>query len=129
MSDEYMLPGEFIALAIFLFAPPLIIAMICQTIFYRKKGIILNSNKAHLAIGCILTTISSLGVGGGIFAIAPRLLAPILRVRDASLGPLDFPIMPLTFLAVALTAPVVAWWTYNKMMHNQEDAPGRNAAR
>jgi len=110
MNDQYMLPGEFVAVVIFLFAPPLIIGLTAQTVFFWAKGIFARKHTWSVILGYFFTVIGSLTAGAAIYQIAPRVLAPILRVRDISIAKMFFPVMPLAFIAVALVAPVAGCW-------------------
>lgn len=106
----YMLPGEFVAVVVFLFAPPLILSLVVQTVVFAIQGVFARGHFGRAVVGYLATLVGSLGVGFGIHELAPRAVVPALRVREVIVGTQAWPVMPLAFLAVAVAASIAAWW-------------------
>jgi hypothetical protein len=106
----YMLPGEFVALGAFLFAPPLFVAFIAQTVIFATRGLFARSRVLRAITAYTATIFGSLALGAAIHQYAPRALVPALHVRDVALGGQSWPVMPLAFVAVTLAAVVATRW-------------------
>jgi len=113
MSDEYILPGEFIALLAFVFAPPIIIALALQSLlFYRHQ--VFRKPRIYAALSYLSTVFGSLVVTAVIYIVAPQSLSPILQVRFIDFSTWSFPISPAAFLAVAIAVLPITWWVITK---------------
>jgi hypothetical protein len=106
----YMLPGEFVAFVAFLFAPPLILSLVVQTVVFAVRGVFARGLFGRAVVGYVATLVGSLGVGFAIHELAPRAVVPALRVREVIVGTQAWPVMPLAFLAVAVAASIATWW-------------------
>jgi hypothetical protein len=109
-DGHYMLPAEFLVLVGFLFAPPLLLALVAQSIAFARRGIFARGLVGRAAAGYAITVVGSLVVGAAVHQFAPRSLGPFLRVREVALGGQFWPVMPLTFLAVAIAATAATFW-------------------
>ena len=109
-DGQYMLPGEFFAVVAFLFAPPLILAFIGQTIVFALRKVFARALFGRAVVGYVATLVGSLIVGFTIHQLAPRVLGPALRVREVIVGTQAWPVMPLAFLAFAVAASIATWW-------------------
>ena len=109
-SGEYILPGELVVVVAFLFAPPLLLAFIAQSIAFAAKHMFCSRAIRRVASCYALTATGSLALAVVINFAAPDSWSPVLRVRDTYLGGAYWPVMPLAFLAVALAAlPLTLW--------------------
>jgi 1,6-anhydro-N-acetylmuramate kinase len=106
----YMLPAEFVALVAFLFAPPLLLAFIAQTVLFTSRGLFARGRVLHAIMAYAATVFGSLLLGAAIYHLLPRAFVSALRVRDVALGGQSFPVTPLAFVAVALAAAVATRW-------------------
>ena len=59
----YMLPGEFVAVVVFLFAPPLILSLVVQTVVFAIRGVFARGHFSRAVVGYLATLVGSLGVG------------------------------------------------------------------
>ena len=109
-DGQYMLPGEFVAVVAFLFAPPLIVAFIGQTVVFAVRRVFAPGLFGRAVAGYVATLLGSLVVGFAIHQLAPRVLGPALRVREVIVGTQAWPVMPLAFIAVAVAASIATWW-------------------
>ena len=109
-NGQYMLPGEFVAVVAFLFAPPLILAFVGQTVVFAVRRVFARALLGRAVVGYVATLIGSLVVGFAIHELAPGVLGPALRVREVVVGTQAWPVMPLAFLAVAVAASIATWW-------------------
>ena len=110
MDGQYIYPGELALLVAFMFAPPLLIAFVIQSLLIATLSISTNGRFARSFLACTLTLIGSIVIGVLIHEFAPRSLGPILGVRDISIAGQSWPVMPLAFVSVAFVAPLVTWW-------------------
>jgi len=109
-DGQYMLPGEFVAVVAFLFAPPLLLALALQTLLFARHRLFLGGSVGRVVVAYVGTVFGSLCIGAAIHQLAPRSLSPLLRVREVAIGSQSWPVMPLAFLAVAVAASAFAWW-------------------
>jgi hypothetical protein len=109
-EGHYMLPGEFLAVVGFLFAPPLLLALVAQSAAFARHGVFAMGLVGRAAAGYAITVIGSLVVGAAVHQFAPRALGSFLRVREVAIGGQFWPVMPLAFLAVAIAATAVTFW-------------------
>lgn len=109
-DGQYMLSGEFVAVVSFLFAPPLILAYVGQTVVFTIRRVFAHGLFWRVVAGYAATLIGSLIVGFAIHQFAPRALGPALRVREVVVGTQAWSVMPLAFLAVAVAASIATWW-------------------
>ncbi len=109
-DGQYMLPGEFIAVVAFLFAPPLILAYVGQTAVFAVRRVFAHGLFWRVVAGYAATLVGSLIMGFASHQLAPRALGPALRVREVFVGTQAWPVMPLAFFAVAVAASIAAWW-------------------
>jgi hypothetical protein len=109
-DGHYMLPGEFVAVVAFLFAPPLILAYVGQTVVFAVRRVFAQGLLWRVVAGYAATLVGSLFLGFAIHQLAPRAFGPALRVREVVVGAQTWPVMPLAFLAVAVAASIATWW-------------------
>jgi hypothetical protein len=109
-EGHYMLPGEFLAVAGFLFAPPLLLALVAQSVAFARRGVFARGLVGRATAGYAFTVIGSLVVGVAIHLFAPRSLGSFLRVREVAIGGQSWPVMPLAFFAVAIAATAATFW-------------------
>lgn len=109
-DGQYMLPGEFVAVVAFFFAPPLILAFIGQTVFFAARRVFAHGLFGRALAGYVATLVGSVIVGFAVHQLAPRVFGPALRVREVIVGTQAWPVMPLAFLAVAVVASISTWW-------------------
>ena len=103
-NGQYLLPGEFAVVVAVLFAPPLLLAFIGQTVVYVRSSMFKTARIGRVLMSYPATALGSILLGGTIDQLAPQALNPILRVRDVPIGGGTWPIMPLAFASVAITA-------------------------
>lgn len=124
MGDQYILPGEFVALVLFWFGLPLVLAFVPLTWLFVSRGLL--RNHTARAIGAYaLTFVLSIAVGIGVLVWSPPFLK-FLFVRDVLLGDQSWPVLPLSFVAVAVVSPAVALWALRAPRPNiavKRDAP------
>ena len=109
-DGQYMQSAEFIAVVAFLFAPPLLLAFAVQTILFTKSRIFVRGLVHRAVLGYIATLAVSPLIGFVIHEFAPNSFGVILRVRDVPFGNQSWPVMPLAFLAVCISAiPISAF--------------------
>lgn len=109
-DSQHMLPGEFVAVVAFLFAPPLLLSFMVQTMIFAVRGIFARGLLGRAVAGYVTTLVGSLAVGFAVHLLAPSFLGPTLRVRDLIVGSQSWPVMPLAFLAVAIAASFSTFW-------------------
>ena len=109
-DGQYMLPAEALAVIAFLFAPPLLLAFVAQSITFARGHVFARGLIGRAFAGYTITLIASLVVGAAIHQFAPKSLGPLLRVRDVAVGSQLWPVFPLAFLAVAVAAIAVTFW-------------------
>jgi hypothetical protein len=114
-DGQYMLPGEFAAVVAFLFAPPLLLAFVIQTVLFAVRRIFARGFVGRAVAGYIATVFGSLLLGAALHQFAPRSLGPVLRVREVAIGSQSWPVMPLAFLAVAIAAVLVTRWVLGRV--------------
>ena len=107
-GGQYLLSGEFVAVVLFLFGPPLLLAFAAQLAAYVSRRAIVKLGVVRLAGSFLVTALGSLLLALAIHQFAPRSLGQVLRVRDVSLGGSVWPVMPLAILSVAAAAVIVA---------------------
>jgi hypothetical protein len=109
-DGQYFLPSELVAMVAFLFAPPLVLAVVGQTVLFTVRGLFQRRHLARVLTAYIATALGGLIVGVAIHEFAPRWLNAALRVRDVPLSGSAWPVMPLAFVAVGVAAIAAAWW-------------------
>jgi len=113
-DGQYMLVGEFVAVVVFLFAPPLLLAFLIQTTLFVKRRLFRRGFVGRAITSYIATVFGSLVIGVAIHQIVPESLGPLLRVREVVIGSQPWLVMPLAFVAVAVAAIVSTWWTLGR---------------
>ena len=106
-NAQYILPIEFLAVVAFVFAPPLLLAFAIQTAVFARSGVLARSHLHRVLGGYAGTTIGSLLFGAAIAGLAPGSWTSLLGIRDIFLGNQSWPVMPLAFLAVGITATLI----------------------
>ncbi len=109
-DGQYMLPVEFVAVVGFLFAPPLLLALVAQSIAFVTRRVFASGHVGRAVVGYASTVFGSLIIGVVIHQFSPQALSPLLRVREVSIGSHPWPVMPLAFLAVAVAATAATFW-------------------
>jgi hypothetical protein len=109
-EGTYMLLGEFLVYTGFLFAPPLLLALVAQSVAFARRGVFAQGLVGRAVAGYAGAVVGSLVVGALVHEFAPRSLGPFLRVRDLAIGGQYWPVMPLAFLAVAIAATAATLW-------------------
>lgn len=124
MGGHYILPGEFVALVLFWFGLPLLLAFIPLTWLFVACGLF--REHAARAFGAfVLTIVLSITVGLGVLIWSPPFLK-FLGVRDFLFAGQYWPVLPLSFVAVAVVSPVAGWWALRAARPNiavKRDAP------
>ena len=113
-DGQYMLPSELVAVVAFLFAPPLLLALIAQIAVFAKNRSFRRGVAGRAIAGCVVTIFGSLLIGAATHQFAPKSLDPLLRVREVAIGSQSWPVMPLAFLAVAIAAIFSTWWVLGR---------------
>lgn len=124
MGDHYILPGEFVALVLFWFGLPLVLAFVPLTWLFVSRGLF--REHATRAFGAFaLTIVLSIAVGLGALIWSPPFLK-FLGVRDFFFAGQYWPVLPLSFVAVAVVSPIAGWWALRAERPNtavKRDAP------
>lgn len=108
MNDNYILPSEFVMLLAFWFGPPLLVALLALAVPFAKSGLFRHHpSRAIFAFLLIIVASIALGLGGLIWS-PPSL--KFLGVKDIFLAGRSWPVLPLSFVAVAVAAPIIGWW-------------------
>ena len=107
---HYLLPGELAAIVAFLFAPPLLLAYVGQTVLFAMRGAFAHGRVSRAMAAYVATTLGSLAVGAVLHQLAPSWLGPVLRVRDVPFAGGYWPVMPLAFVAVAVATVAATRW-------------------
>jgi hypothetical protein len=107
MGEEYILPGEFLALVAFWFGPPLLVAFALQVRSFSKRNR-LGENLGRLFSTMAITALLSIVFSFFVLAASPHFFG-VFGVRDIKIAGHSFMLLPLSFLAVAVVAPIVTW--------------------
>ena len=107
MGEDYILPREMLALVGFWFGPPLLVAFALQIRAFSKRCL-LRENGIRLVTTLATTTILSIVLSLIVMISSPHFLG-VLGVRDIRIAGHSFMLLPLSFIAVALVAPIVTW--------------------
>ena len=99
MSEHYILPGELAALIVFVFLPPLLLALLAQVVLLRGR-------LARTAFAFLTTAVSSVVIGTVLLLFASPGLPAWLGMRDVHLAGGLWPVLPLAFVIVGLVAPI-----------------------
>jgi hypothetical protein len=124
MSNNYILPSEFLLLVLFWFGLPLLLAFAPLTWLFILRGLHRN-NPARMFAAYLIIALTSILVGLGIFIWSPPFLK-FLAVRDVLLWGQYWMILPLSFVVVAMVSPVAGWWALRALRPNlsvKRDAP------
>jgi NhaP-type Na+/H+ and K+/H+ antiporter len=124
MGDHYILPGEFAALVLFWFGLPLLLAFVPLAWLFASRGLFREHTSRALG-AFVLTIVLSIAVGLGILIWSPPFLK-FLGVRDFFFAGQYWPVLPLSFVAVAVVSPIVGWWALRAARPNiavKRDAP------
>lgn len=108
MSEQYLLPGEFVLLLVFWFGLPLLVSFAIVGPLFVKRGL-LRSHPWRAFFALALTVILSVVLGVGALALSPY-LPRILGVQDIFFAGQYWPILPLSFIVVAFVSTIAAWW-------------------
>lgn len=108
MGDHYILPGEFAALVLFWFGLPLVLAFIPLTWLFVSRGLF-RGHATRVFSAFVLTIVLSIALGLGVLIWSPLFLK-FLGVRDIFFLGQYWPVLPLSFLAVAVVSPIAGWW-------------------
>jgi hypothetical protein len=111
MSDgHYILPSELAAIAAVVFLPPLLLAFAAQTVIFVRCAAFSRGRRWRAALGYFATAVVSIVLGVVLFLSLPDSLGPLLGIHDIRVAGHFWPVMPLTFLAVAPSAAAIAFW-------------------
>ncbi len=105
MESHYILPGELAALTAFLLFPPLLIALVLQGWFLKRRGVF-DEGILRGSIYLIVTAAASLALAAGLMLFGPDTAAPILKIRDLWIGDAHVPIWPPAYLLIPFLAIV-----------------------
>ena len=107
MSEEYILPSEFLALLGFWFGPPLLVAFVLQSRAFLKRGT-LREHWARFVGALISTTLLSVLFAFVALAFLPKFLS-FLGVQSVHFGQRSIMLLPLSFVVVAVVSLFVTW--------------------
>lgn len=105
MSDNYLLPSEFIALVSAWFAPPSVIAMWFQRKFLRRQVPAIKPTALFSAL--VATSVISMVLGLAVFVASPFRIG-VLWLTSLHLAGHTIPVLPLAYVSVAITATLVS---------------------
>jgi len=109
MGEHYILPSELAALIGFWFAPPLLVALGAQLWLFTARGVL--RHHRWRAVGALLATACvSVVVGVAALLASPAFLPRWLGATELPFGGRYWSVLPLSFVVVALIAPMFAWW-------------------
>ena len=124
MSDNYLLPSEFALLLLFWFGLPLLISFAIIGPLFIKRGL-LRSHPWRALVALSLSVVLSVVLGVGALVISPS-LPRILGIQDIFFAGHSWPVLPLSFIVVAVVTTVAAWWALRAARPNtavKRDAP------
>ena len=108
MSDQYLLPGEFALLLLFWFGLPLLASFAIVGPLFVKRGLFrFRPWRAFVALG--LSVVLSVVLGLGALLLSPS-LPRALGVQDIFFAGHYWPVLPLSFIVVAVVSTVTTWW-------------------
>jgi hypothetical protein len=108
MDGQYLLPSQFVALAIFWFGLPLVFGFIALTWLFLTRGLF--RERVYRAIASYILTIALSIILGIVFLIWSPPSLNFLGVQDVFFAGHTWPVLPLTFLVVAVVNPIAGWW-------------------
>ena len=111
MSDHYIYPSELAVLLAFVFAPPLLIALLVQASLFASRGVF-RSKPGRALCAFAFTALVSLIVGTAVLFASPDLgpFSSMLGLTELRFSGHSWPVLPLAFVAVGIVAPIAAWW-------------------
>jgi hypothetical protein len=108
MNDHYLLPSEFALLLAFWFGLPLLVSFAILGPLFVNRGLFrYRPWRAFGALG--LSVVLSVVLGLGALVLSPS-LPRFLGVQDVFLAGLYLPVLPLSFVVVAIVSATTAWW-------------------
>jgi hypothetical protein len=116
MGDHYILPGEFVALMLFWFGLPLLLAFVPLTWLFVSRGLF-RGHASRAFIAFLLTFALSIVVGLGFLIWSPPYLK-FLGVQDFFFANQFWPVLPLAFVVVAIVSPIAGWWALRAVRPN-----------
>lgn len=124
MSDHYLLPSEFALLLTLWFGLPLLVSFAILGPLFVKRGLF--HSRPWRAFGALgLSVVLSVVLGLGALVLSPS-LPRFLGVQDIFLAGLYLPVLPLSFVVVAVVSATAAWWALRAVGPNtavKRDAP------
>jgi hypothetical protein len=108
MDGQYLLLSEFIALVIFWFGLPLLFGFIALTWLFVARGLF--RERVYRAIASYILTIALSIILGIVFLIWSPPFLNFLGVQDVFFAGNTWPVLPLSFLVVAIVTPISGWW-------------------
>jgi len=108
MTGDYLLPREFLALVVFWFLPPLLIACGIQIHLFSRRGLF--KAKMGRSIAILAGTITSSIFFGIALLASPISLPRWLGVTDIYILGLSLPMLPLSFVSVAICSVIFTSW-------------------
>lgn len=109
MEGHYILPGELAALIAFLLFPPLLIALVFQGWFMKRRGVF-DEGVLRGSIYLIATVATSIALAAGLMLFGPDAAGPFLRVRDLRMGDAYIPIWPPAYVLIPFLAIISSWF-------------------
>ncbi len=109
MDGHYILPGELALLIAFWLFPPLLVTLVCQGLFMKRRGVFDKDMFRGLTF-LIATVISSIVLASGLLVFGPDAAGPFLRVRDLRIGETFVSIWPPAYLLIPVLAIFSSWF-------------------
>lgn len=110
MSDQYLLPREFALLLLFWFGLPLLASFAIVGPLFVKRGLFRSRPwRAFVALG--LSVVLSAVLGLGALVVSPS-LPHAFGVQDVFFAGQYWPVLPLSFVVVAVVSTATAWWAF-----------------
>jgi hypothetical protein len=109
MTDgHYILPGELLLLAVFVFAPAVALGLGIQAFALAKMGL-LAGGKYVVAALC-LTAALGVSLAITLFVLSPDALGPLVGLREVRLLGHSFFVLPAAFICIALAGVLSTLW-------------------
>ena len=103
MNDDVILPGELAALLMFLFTPPLLLGLVAQAWFLFGR---VTRSRAYRSLA--VTALLTISITFALWLLTARFIPHRLGFDVIQLWHHSVPVLPLSFLVVAVVAPAVS---------------------